>query len=96
MTLKKEDIVRKLESQGLSKKKSTKTLETLLEIMKMNLEKGEDVLISRFGKFCVKKNRERRGRNSATDDALIGAKRIVLFKCSQVLRRTIERAKQRG
>ena len=96
MTLKKEDIVRKLASQGLSKKKSAKTLETLLEIMKGTLEKGEDVLISRFGKFCVKKNLERRGRNSTADDAFIGAKRIVLFKCSQGLRQRIERAKPRG
>ncbi len=72
---------------GLPKSKSVKLVESLLEIMKMKLEHGEDVLISRFGKFCVKGKSARRGRNPATgEDLMLGSKRIVTFKCSPVLR----------
>jgi integration host factor subunit alpha len=72
---------------GLPKSKSVKLVESLLETMKMELERGEDVLISRFGKFCVKSKNARRGRNPATgEDLMLGSKRIVTFKCSPVLR----------
>ena len=49
------------EQNGYPKKQSVNTIETLLEIIKRSLEAGEDVLISRFGKFCVKEKQERRG-----------------------------------
>ena len=42
---------------------STHIVESLLEIIKHTLESGEDVLISGFGKFCVKDKKERKGRN---------------------------------
>ena len=72
---------------GLPKSKSVKLVESLLETMKMKLEQGEDVLISRFGKFCVKSKNARRGRNPATgEDLMLGSKRIITFKCSPVLR----------
>ena len=54
------------EQNGFTKKKSTETAETILEIIKSTLASGEDVLVSGFGKFCVKEKRERRGRNPAT------------------------------
>jgi integration host factor subunit alpha len=44
------------ESNGYTRKKSIETVETVLELIKRSLESGEDVLISGFGKFCVKKN----------------------------------------
>ncbi len=72
---------------GLPKSKSVKLVESLLETMKLKLEQGEDVLISRFGKFCVKSKNARRGRNPATgEDLMLGSKRIITFKCSPVLR----------
>jgi integration host factor subunit alpha len=72
---------------GLPKSKSVKLVESLLETVKMKLEQGEDVLISRFGKFCVKSKNARRGRNPSTgEDLMLGSKRIVTFKCSPVLR----------
>ena len=67
MTLMKAHIVEALAKQnGYPKEQSFDMIETLLEIMKRTLESGEDVLISRFGKFCVKEKQERRGRNPAT------------------------------
>jgi len=72
---------------GFSKKSSTELIENTLEIIKQRLAEGEDVLISGFGKFCVKDKRERRGRNPARGNELIlEARRVVTFKCSSVLK----------
>ena len=74
------------------KQKSTSVVETLLEIIKHTLESGEDVLISEFGKFCVKDKKERNGRNPQTaTDMKLRARRVVTFKCSGVLRDRINR-----
>jgi len=69
------------------KNKSAQAVESLVEILKSTLANGEDVLISGFGKFCVKDKRERRGRNPQTgDDLMLGSRRVVTFRCSGVLR----------
>ena len=74
-------------NHNLSRDESTTTIEALLEIIKRTLESGEDVLISRFGKFIVKEKTSRRGRNPATgNDLILDARRIVTFKCSKNLR----------
>ena len=91
MTLTKAMIVDAIHEQlGYPKNKSAEMLETLLELIKNNLEKGEDVLISGFGKFCVKDKNKRRGRNPATgDDLILRERRVVTFKCSGKLRKKI-------
>lgn len=90
MALTKNDIVTKVHEMGFTKKKSTDVIESLLEIIKSELEDGEDVLISGFGKFCVKEKKKRRGRNPATGEDLILRKRkVVTFKCSGKLRQKI-------
>ena len=72
---------------GFTKKKSIETVETLLEIIKHTLASEEDVLISGFGKFCVKQKDERRGRNPATgEDLMLAPRKVVTFKCSGKLR----------
>lgn len=87
MSLTKTDIVEDLLKLGFNRKKSVQMLENLLEIMKKSLSSGEDVLISGFGKFCVKEKRERRGRNPATgDDLILDKRKVVTFNCSSVLR----------
>ena len=88
MTLTKADIIDSIYNQvGLSKTKSTQLVESLLEVIKKTLENGEDVLISGFGKFCVKEKRKRQGRNPQTgEDLILGQRRVVAFKCSGVLR----------
>ena len=56
----------------------------------MTLKSGEDALISGFGKFCGKEKNERRGRNPHTgDDLMLGARRVVIFKCASVLRKKL-------
>jgi integration host factor subunit alpha len=65
-------------------------LESLLELVEKTLESGEDVLVSGFGKFCVKQKKERKGRNPATgQDLMLGSRKVVTFKCSPILRSKI-------
>ncbi|MDA9761804.1 integration host factor subunit alpha [Desulfobacterales bacterium] len=90
MTLTKNDIVEKVHEVGFTKKVSLDTVESLLEIIKQTLEAEEDVLISGFGKFCVKDKKSRRGRNPATgSDMTLWGRRVVTFKCSGKLRNKI-------
>lgn len=88
MALTKIQIVESIQNQtGFTKNRSSEIVETLLEIIKNTLESGEDVLISGFGKFCVKEKNERKGRNPATGNPMMLAPRkIVTFKCSGKLR----------
>ena len=58
MTLTKVQIVEALFAKNIfTKTESAQIIETLFELIKQSLEHGEDVLISGFGKFVVKKIR---------------------------------------
>jgi len=90
MTLAKADIAEALAKKGLTRKKSGAILESLLKVIKRTLVNGEDVLISGFGKFCIREKDKRRGRNPATgDDLMLVERRVVTFNCSPVLRKKI-------
>ena len=91
MTLTKAHIVDAIADQiGYPKNHSSEIVETLLELIKSSLESGDDVLISRFGKFCVKEKRERRGRNPSTGkDMMMKPRRVVTFRSSGKLRNKI-------
>ena len=93
MTLTKADIIEAIaEQDGFTLKKSKDTVETLLKIIKEELESGENVLVSGFGKFCVQEKGERKGRNPATgEDLMLPPRRVVTFKCSGKLRDKINR-----
>ena len=88
MTLTKANIVEAVAKQiGYTKNQSFEMIETLLEIIKRTLESGEDFLVSRFGKFCVKTKHKRRGRNPSTgEDMMLEPRRVVTFRCSRQLR----------
>ena len=88
MTLTKITIIEKIsEKIAQSPPDAKDTLETLLEIMKSTLASGEDVMISGFGKFQVNEKAPRKGRNPATGmDMILDKRRVVVFKCSGVLR----------
>ena len=91
MALTKSDIVASIHDLGLTKKKSVEVIESLLEIIKRSLESSEDVLISGFGKFCVKDKAKRKGRNPATgEDLMLRGRKVVTFKCSGKLRHKID------
>jgi len=88
MTLTKAILIETISDQvGCPKNHSSEIVEILLELIKNSLESGDDVLISGFGKFCIKDKKERKGRNPATGEGMMmKPRRVVTFKCSGNLR----------
>ncbi len=82
---------------GLPKSKSFELLTSLFGIMKATLGNGEDILISGFGKFCVKDKNDRVGRNPSTgEDMMLEARRVVTFKCYLPLRQKLKKKSGNG
>ena len=88
MTLTKSQIIEEIiEKIGFSRVKSDALVESLIEIMKQTLEKGDDILVSNFGKFQVKDKAIRKGRNPATGKSMeLPDRRVVTFKAAMNLR----------
>lgn len=88
MALTKNDVVDQLQSElEFPRKQSVEIVEALIELIKATLESGDDVLVSGFGKFCVKTKHQRKGRNPATgEDMMLDPRKVVSFKCSGKLR----------
>jgi integration host factor subunit alpha len=91
MTLIKAHIIESVAEQiGFPKSKSSEIVETLLELIKSSLGSGEEVMISGFGKFCVKEKKERVGRNPATGEPMMLAPRkVVIFRWSAKLKKRL-------
>ena len=82
-----QDVYEKL---GFSKKDSAKFVDSVFDIMKDCLAQGEKIKISGFGNFIVKEKKARRGRNPQTGQEIeISARRVLTFKSSQVLRKSL-------
>ena len=88
MSLTKSHLIDAIADQiGFPKNHSSEILETLLEIIKQALESADDVLISGFGKVCIKEKGERRGRNPSTgEDMMMKPRKVVTFRWSRKLR----------
>ena len=95
MTITKADLTHSLnEKTQLHRKKSLSIVESLLETIKANLESGEEVMISGFGKFSAKDKNKRKGRNPQNGKGIIlKERRVVRFKPSGVLKEKINRNK---
>ena len=90
MTLTKAIIAATLQDKGFSNNDSDDHIESILRIIKRTLASGEDVMITEFGRFCIKKKQARKGRNPATGkDLFLRQRKIVTFKCSKNLRKRI-------
>jgi integration host factor subunit alpha len=89
MSMNKIDITESIrEKFGMPKKECVKIVESLFDIIKADLNNGNDVMISGFGKWTVKAKKERKGRNPKTGKAMtINARKVVTFKPSNVLRK---------
>ena len=88
MILTKADIVEVIEKRnGYTINRFFELIEILLEIIKSQLKSGQDVLISGFGKFCVKEKKECLGRNPANGEAMmLNLRKTITFRCSRKLR----------
>ncbi|MDD3983107.1 MAG: integration host factor subunit alpha [Syntrophales bacterium] len=88
MSLTKIDIVDSIyEKCSIPKKNCIQIVESVFDIIKDDLDKGNDVMISGFGKWKVKAKKERKGRNPKTGEEMrIDARKVVTFKPSTILR----------
>jgi len=91
MAMTKLDIIQNVTDKlGLSKRDSSRIVESVFEIMKEQLSKGNTVKISGFGNFVVKSKKSRKGRNPQTGSEMeITARKVLTFKSSQVLKKTL-------
>jgi len=81
---------------NLQKQQSILIVDSLLEIIKRTLASGEDVMITGFGKFIVNEKDSRKGRNPQTgNDLQLDARRVVIFKCSGILRKKLNNKKKK-
>ncbi len=85
MTLTKATLVDHIcKANDMNRKQAIQAVETILEIMKSNLQKGDDILLSGFGKFNVKDKKIRKGRNPKTgEEMMLDARKVnasVYFK----------------
>jgi integration host factor subunit alpha len=90
----KADIVETIyEKVGFSRKESAKLVDLVFDILKESLENGGKIKISGFGNFIVREKRSRKGRNPQTGEEIqISARRVLTFKPSQVLRKSLNTA----
>lgn len=88
MSMTKADMVELVyERIGVSKRESARIVETIFDVVKETLERGDNVKISGFGSFNIQHKKPRRGRNPQTGEEItISARRVLSFKASNVLR----------
>lgn len=91
-TLTKKDIIEECAlSADLDRKIASEGLETFIDIIKEELQKGEDVSLSGFGKFFIREKNKRRGRNPKTgEEIIITPRRSISFHLSNILRAKLE------
>ena len=82
------DIVRALQrKEKLLFGDADQIVNDLIDIMKETLESGDEILISGFGKFCLRDKKARPGRDPKSNRKYkISKRRVVTFSPSKVWR----------
>ena len=79
------------ERLGLNKRESKDMVEDFFEFIQASLERGEDVKLSGFGNFQVRRKAPRPGRNPRTGESIpIGARNVVTFHASHKLKAVVQ------
>ncbi|MBF0357619.1 MAG: integration host factor subunit alpha [Magnetococcales bacterium] len=92
----KADIVDVLSSKLEHPRKETQEIiETMFEMIKSELAKGESIKLPGFGNFVVRSKRSRIGRNPKTGEEMeITARQVLTFKPSTILRNRVQNGKK--
>lgn len=81
-----------IERRLASRRDALRLVDTVFVLIKDSLRRGEDVLLSGFGKFSVRSKSARPGRNPRTGETvIIRAHKTVTFQYSSRLREKINR-----
>ncbi len=91
-TLTKADLAELLfERLGLNKRESKEMIEAFFDLIHTTLLTGDDVRMSGFGNFNIRRKAPRPGRNPRTGEAIpIKAKNVVTFHASQKLKSIVQ------
>lgn len=72
---------------GIPQEQAARLLDSIVDLLKATLQKGEPIIIPNFGKFAVRSKSPRLGRNPSTGEAImIPAHRVVTFNSSSLLK----------
>lgn len=87
-----EDLIQSLSKKtGLSKTQSAEFLGFALEEIAKTLSRGEEVVLTGFGKFSVVERKEREGVNPRTGDKImIPATKAPKFKAGRILKDAVK------
>ncbi len=89
MTLTKAKLAEQVQKRvyGVKPWEAARLVNRVLEIIQATLARGEDVLITGFGKFVVREKNRRRGRNPQTgEELMLRERRVVTCKPATTLR----------
>jgi integration host factor subunit alpha len=79
------------ERLGLNKRESKDMVEAFFEIVGQSLTEGEDVKLSGFGNFSIRRKAPRPGRNPRTGESIpIEARNVVTFHASHKLKALVQ------
>ena len=92
MALTKAEIAEALFDQlGLNKREARDLVDMFFEELRASLAAGEQVKLSGFGNFDLRRKNERPGRNPKTGEEIpISARRVVTFRPGQKLKARVE------
>ena len=76
----------------IPKRECINLVDSFFDIIKDELAKSNEVMVSGFGKWSVKNKEARQGRNPQTgEQIIIDARRVVTFKSADKLRSVVNR-----
>ncbi len=79
------------ERLGLNKRESKDMVEAFFELVHGTLDQGQDVKLSSFGNFQIRRKAPRPGRNPRTGESIaIAARQVVTFHASQKLKDMVQ------
>ena len=82
---------RLFENVGLNKREAKEFVDAFFEVVREALERGEQVKLSGFGNFDLRRKNQRPGRNPKTGEEIpISARRVVTFRPGQKLKIRVE------
>ena len=92
MSLTKQDIANALvKKTNLTQTQALVLTNQFFEQITEMLSKGEDVKLSSFGNFVIRKKSQRPGRNPKTgEEVIISARKVVTFKAGPKLKLTTQ------
>ena len=92
MALTKAELAERLfEHVGLNKREAKEFVDSFFDVMRDALSRGEQVKLSGFGNFDLRRKNQRPGRNPKTGEEIpISARRVVTFRPGQKLKVRVE------